>query len=164
MSSLQTVNPQTLKTLGKEIASRSLSLIKTIEQVIDSLCLQQKMFQALSSVAHEASIQIGAAAGEKPIDPKRSIEKIFLGAQQATKDLHELLIRKRESAEGDPRLTKDDGVVEEFTRTIAIVAELHNNLNTLRWAIAEHDADRSKVVGRFNTAKELTKFLNTKHA
>jgi hypothetical protein len=118
--------------------------------------------ETCSVVALDAIKIISASNDTKQIDPKGTVEKTLLEAQQHTKKLHQVLIRRRESARADPRLTEDDGVADEFTATISIVGDLHNNLNTLRWTIMEHDADRSKIIGRFDSAEKLTRFLTTK--
>jgi hypothetical protein len=139
-----------------------MTLLRTIERVIDTLCLQQRMLQTCSTVARDAIQRITASNDAKPIDPRGSVEKTLLEAQRNTRKLHEVLRRKRESANADPRLTDDDGVAAEFTTTIAVVAELHNNLNSLRWAVAEHDADRAKTIREFDSMEDMVAFMKTR--
>ena len=53
-------------------------------------------------------------------------------------------MNRRDHAEQDQDVKEEDGLVDEFTRTISVLSDLHNKLNDLRWAVGEHDADLEK--------------------
>src|SRR5688500_1371068 len=133
MSTLQSISPNTLNTLGREVTARSLDLLKTIERVIDSLCVQQRMLETLSSITQECAESIEKAPKQKAMDPEGSTDSALLGAQQTTKQLCESLVARTESAMHVYRVRAEDGLVEEFTNTLVIVGELHNTVNALRW-------------------------------
>lgn len=162
---LHTASSRTLSALGDDIlsgATRSLKLLKDIEQTISSLCYDQRYYGALTSITKDAATNIRKAPQVKPLDPDGGIqEKLLLGQESAHK-LYTQLIEKRKSALSDPQLTDEDGVAEEFTRTIEVVAKMHNAIDELRLALGEHDADLStrKEGPILKSAEEIEKFLS----
>lgn len=143
---MHTASARTLSVLGDDIltgATRSLKLLKDIEETISSLCYDQRYYGVLTSIANDAAENIRKAPRVKLLDQDGSIEEKLLRGQNAAHDLYTQLIEKRKSAIFDPQLTDEDGVAEEFTRTIEVVAKMHNAINELRCALGEYDADLS---------------------
>lgn len=157
---------RTLSALGDDIlagANRSLKLLKDIEETISSLCYDQRYYDALTSITKDVAENIRKAARVKPLDEDGSIEEKLLRGQNVAHKLYTQLIEKRRSAISDPQLTDEDGVAEEFTRTIEVVAKMHNAINELRCALGEYDADLSprKDGVLLKNTEEIEKFLST---
>lgn len=156
---------ETLDRFSNDVVSdarRTLQLLRDIETTIEALCYDRARFEGPARFAHEAAERIKAAKRLKPLDPDGKAEEKLLRAQEIMRDLYDKLVEKRRHARQDDRLTDEDGVVEEFTRTIAVVADLHNGLNELRWAIGEYDADLAKGSGPFlGSASEIEGFLKS---
>jgi hypothetical protein len=156
---------ETLERLSSDVVSdarRSLDLLRDIETTIQALCYERARFEGPAKFVHIAAGQIRAAKRDKPIDPDGKSEEKLFEAQQVMRDLYEKLIEKRQYAQQDERLTDDDGVVDEFTRTISVVADLHNGLNELRWAIGEYDADLATGDGPvLRSPSEIEGFLKS---
>lgn len=93
------------------------------------------------------------------IDQDNTIAEKIENTQSKTKYLYDLLIKIRDSGRNCSWISDDDGIDDSCNEAIAAAAELHNNLNDLRWHIMEHDADYSKVSETFNSADDLIKSL-----
>lgn len=162
---IHTASTRTLSSLGDDIltgANRSLRLLKDIEETISSLCYDQRYYAALTDITKDAADNIHKAPRLKMLDPDGSIEEKLLCGQNVAHKLYTQLIERRKSAISDPQLTDEDGVAEEFTRTIGVVAKMHNAINELRLAVGEYDADLSpKKEGKvLKSAEEIEEFLS----
>lgn len=137
----------TLGRLGTNIAShayeslRSLEVLRAIEDTISALTYDRKFYKEFSGVAEEFAKNVKGGKPSKILDVNGDLEATLARAQQAAKDHHDSLITRRRLAEENPEVNDEDGLVEEFTRTISVLADLHNKINELRWAVGEHDAD-----------------------
>lgn len=159
-------NSKTLSALGDDIlngANRSLELLKAIENTIAALCYDQRYYEAFTSIARDAAASLRNASRVKQIDADGAIENKLLRGQQAAHQLYEKLIEKRQGALSDPQLADEDGVAEEYKRTIQVVAELHNTIDDLRLALGEYDADLSPhMEGKVFSSKEsIETYLET---
>ncbi len=147
----------TLTRLGSEVedfAHRSIAFLNAIESTIEALCYDQKLYRAYADIAHRFLDHIRNVKPTKLIDTDGAVADSYLKAQIATKELHALLTEKYRYAAADVRLTEEDGVADEYRRLIEIVADLHNCLNDLRWALGEHDADFYEAKGPVLTSPE----------
>jgi len=141
---------QTLSSLGDDVlrgANRSLELLRQIEDTIDSLCYDQQYFRPFPTIAKRAMESVRNSPRKRPLDPNGDVEKKLLESQGAIRNLYNHLIEKRKLAIGDPRLTEDDGLADEYARTIQVVTDVHNALNSLRLTVSEHDADVAEKLG-----------------
>jgi hypothetical protein len=158
---------ETLDRLSSDVVSdaqRSLHLLRDIDNTIQALCYDRTRFEGVAKFAHAVAeaFRNGRLKRDKPFDPEGKAEESLLRAQEAARRLYDRLIEKRRLAREDKRLAEDDGVVDEYTRTIAVVADLHNGLNELRWAIGEYDADMARNSGPIlESAKDLEGFLKS---
>lgn len=161
----QAADLETLNRLSDDVASdaqRTLELLRVIETTIQALCYERARFEGPAKFTHLAAEQIRNAKRVVPLDPEGKAEENLLKAQDLIRNLYDNLIEKRKYAQQDDSLTDEDGVVDEFTRTIAVVSDLHNGLNELRWAIGEYDADLAKGSGPIlRNAGELEGFLKS---
>ena len=147
----------TLTTLGNDVekaAHRSLDLLKAIESTLDALCYDEKVYNAFAGFAHQALDRIRKMKPIKAIDPDGTVAETLLKAQTATKAVYERLMVKHRSAVKDVRLTEEDGIAGEYQQLITIVADLHDCLNDLRWAVGEHDAELYAARGPVLTSIE----------
>ena len=142
-------------------ATRSLALLKKIEVTIATLCYDQSVFGNIAKFARNGEQALLQAPRKAPIDLDGVVEESLLRAQESMFKLHKTLVKRRESAQNDYRLTEEDGVAEEFTRTINVVKETHDAINDLRCAINEHDADLEESSGlAISDPNELRKYLS----
>lgn len=127
-------------------AAQNLDLLRKIEQTVDWLVLLQDTAAAHEKFANSVAERVKACDLEVPLDPGDELTSCFEKAESTIEKLHAVLVDKRESAIADPDLRGDHeaAVVEEFTRSIAAVADLHSAVTDLRWSLLEHDADVDK--------------------
>ena len=119
--------------------SRSLEFLRAIESTLTWL---GRLTAQLKVDADFAEVLTGTLPNLTGIiDPDGLIAKTMEEAQNGVDELYQLLIVKRQHGRNDHQLTDDDGIEDAYTEAIAQAADLHNNLNTLRWAISEHDID-----------------------
>ena len=140
-------DPATIDRLGGDVfthANRSIELLKAIETTVSSLCYDQAFYSSVDTFSQHAIDAINNSKPSAPIDKDGGRRSKLLEAQEAVHRLYELMIIKKSSAMNDGRLTAEDGVVDEYGETISAIADLHNSLNDLRWAIGEHDAALSE--------------------
>lgn len=141
--------------------TRSIELLRTIDNAIAQLCYDQNFFGMIGKMARFSAESIKKSTDSTPIDKDGSTLEKLLTAQKSCERLFEVLVARKKSAEADSRLTADDGVADEFSRTADVVIEAHNALNDLRWAIDEHDADLESVSGApFSDPEALRAYLN----
>jgi len=156
----------TLKRLGGDVihaANRSIQLLNAIETTVSALCYDRSFYSAIANFSHKMTEAIKKSESSEEIYSDETHLDGLLKAQEKIHNLYDLMIAKRHSAISDPRLTDEDGVANEYTETIAVIAELHNNLNDLRWAIGEHNA-RISGEGRgeiLRSPKDVEKYLDT---
>lgn len=139
-------------------SARSLDLLRSIDNTLSFLNRLAAQLRADTSHAKKGIAIVKALPVE--CDPDNTILESINKAQSATSDLYDELVSRRNAAKGDNRLAEDDGIEEAYTEAIAAAADVHNNLNSLRWAIGEHDADLSPVSKPFTNAADLIKNLS----
>lgn len=147
-----------------ESATNNLTLLKAIEQTVDGLALVQKHAKADTEYALKNFEHIKDCERANQIDTDGTICALFEKTESALDRFHQLLTSKRDAARKAPELEGDhkEAVVDEYTRTIAAIADLHNAMADLRWAIGEHDADLERPVGPpLASAEEVRAYLET---
>jgi hypothetical protein len=160
---------RTLDEVGSEVfdrasrANRDLRLLHDIEQTISRLCYERKILDAIASFIQTVTTSLKDKPRDKQLDPQGVASKSLHEAQKAVHDLYDTMLSKRRSAEADTRLLEEDGVVEEYKRSITTVAELHNCLNDVRWAIGEHDASLAKpaIAAPLESEEAIESYLRT---
>jgi hypothetical protein len=144
-----------LKAFGNQVcgdAARDLELLRDIQATLDHLDVEQERARQ-QNLAAELFIQLVRDA-PRAIDPEGEIVELFDGARDCVGEYHAHLVACRQSAIDDPALHEDDGIVEAYSALIDMIADLHNNLNSLSWAIGEHDADFDAPTGKTYTSVE----------
>jgi hypothetical protein len=121
-------------------SARTSKLLKAIEDTVVSLCYDQRLVSTFSGIARDTAESIRAKPQATPLDESGEVNDKLLRAQRTAKKLHDQLVKKYGFAKADERLTPEDGVWQEFERTIIAVATLHDEINDLRWVVGEHDA------------------------
>lgn len=146
-------NEQTLGRLGTtiemhaEATLRSLELLRAIEDTIRELVYDRRFYKGFAEDAAKFTKDIQKKKPEKPLDSEGKLGDILTRGQEAAHRLYDSLIKRRESARNDPEVHDEDGLVDEFTTTIHVLADLHNKLNELRWSVGEHDAELEGIRG-----------------
>lgn len=139
-------------------ATRSVDLLRAIDDVIYGCCVERDQLIALTGAAHEFIQALRRV--ETVVDPDGTVLKNLEQARDALDAAYKAHQRRRESAARDPRLNSDDGVVDAFDGLLDAMAAAHNALNDLCWALGEHDADFDEVLdGEFASADAMIKAL-----
>lgn len=83
---------------------------------------------------------------DQRIDPEGKLAEMLESAQKQMAAAHQFLQEKRQAALAA-------GIIESesYAKIIDAASELHNALNTMRWAIGEHDADLESPSGKPHT-------------
>lgn len=141
-------------------SARSLDLIRAIEITVEANDTLRETFQQISHQVPKLTEIICSKqckSEEHVIDPDGEIHKSLETAMEHLKQMSIDLKERRGFAVADANLRNDDGVVESFDSVIEAIAEAHNTLNEVSWAVMEHDADASPRSGKgpFKSAKEL---------
>ena len=151
-----------LSAFGREIeaeSARSLDLLRDIDATISSLNRLTAQLNSDLKFSENAINSIDSL--DAIIDQDNNISSQLEKAQSSINSLYDVLISKREAGRNDDRLTDDDGIEDAYNEAIAAAADLHNSLNTLRWAIGEHDADMSPVSKSHSNMDDLIKELSS---
>ena len=151
-----------LSTFCQEIeaeSARSLDLLRDIDATISSLNRLTAQLNSDLKFSENAIHSINDM--DTVIDQDNNISSQLEKAQSSINSLYDVLISQRESGRNDDRLTDDDGIEDAYNEAIVAAADLHNSLNTLRWAIGEHDADMSPVSKSHSNMDDLIKELSS---
>lgn len=151
-----------LSAFGREIeaeSARSLDLLRDIDATISSLNRLTAQLNSDLKFSENAINSIDSL--DAIIDQDNNISSQLEKAQSSINSLYDVLISQRESGRNDDRLTDDDGIEDAYNEAIVAAADLHNSLNTLRWAIGEHDADMSPVSKSHSNMDDLIKELSS---
>ena len=129
--------------------TKSLDTLRNIEATVFWLSFIQKHANTNISLAVKVADAIKTCDRIKPIDVEDKLTGTIEGVEGRLNDLYNLLISKREVARKAAELDGPDKelVVDEYTSAITAVADLHNSMADLRWAVMEHDADLEKDTG-----------------
>ena len=134
--------------------ARSLDLLRAIESTLT--WLERLTGQLRTDAVFAEKVTHGLENIDGVIDPDDSLQAALEKAQQDVENLYSLLIEKRQAGRDDRELTEEDGIEAAYTEAIAQAADLHNAINTLRWAIGEHDIDAEpKRLSRTYTCDDL---------
>lgn len=138
---------------------RSLSVLRAIEDTITSVNRLTAQLNADAKYAEIFTDCINKLTSNSEIDPENIIIANLEKTQAFVNEIYNELVLRRESGRNDVRLHEDDGIEHVYTEAISAAADLHNNLNELRWHIMEHDADVSQSSKAYTDVKEILKDL-----
>lgn len=141
-----------LKAFGRQVvveAARDLGLLRAIDATLDWIDIEAGRVRQLNGDAEKFIKTIEAATS--PIVSDVDLVVLFDAARDSVGEAHAVLVAKHHSAVSDPNLLEEDGIVDAYASLIDDVAEFHNHLNALSWAIGEHNADFDKPTGRAYT-------------
>ena len=143
-------------------ATRSITLLKAIEQTVDWLVWMRGIAKTNAQFADKAAQAIKICERVKVIDADGTLCALFEETEADVCRVHEMLLSKRNAGIKAPELVghHKETIVDEYTSTIAAVADLHNMMADLRWAIGEHDADLERPSeAEFSSKEELRAYL-----
>lgn len=146
-------------------SARSLDLLKAIEVTVESNeTLRETFLQISHQVPKITEIICGrqCESEDNVIDADGEIRKALESAMDNLSAMSIELKQRRAYAAADSNLRNDDGVVESFDQLIESIADAHDTLNEVNWAVMEHDADASPRSGKgpFRSARELIESLS----
>jgi len=130
-------------------SARSLDLLRAIEDTVDTNEVLERTFSALALHCASAVESICSIdhAERKPIDADDAISAGIESAIKRLGDLLALLAKKHEAAIGDRQLRAEDGVASSYERAIASIRNACCELDELKWAVMENDAEVSPLAG-----------------
>lgn len=147
-----------------ESTTKNIRLLKAIEQTVDWLVWLQNRAKADAQFAEKAADHFKTCERLKPVDVDRTLCILLEEVEGDLQKLHQLLLDKRNAARKAPELKGEHktAVVDEYAAAISSIAELHNLMTNLRWAIGEYDADLEKPTGpNISSSNELEAYLKT---
>lgn len=147
-----------------ESTTKNIRLLKAIEQTVDWLVWVQNRAKADAAFAAKAADHLKKCERVKPIDEDGTLCALFEEVESGLQGLHQLLIDKRDLARRAPELEGDHktAVVDEYIGAVASVADLHNLMMDLRWALGEHDADLEQPLGpAISSSEDVKAYLET---
>lgn len=147
-----------------ESTTKNIRLLKAIEQTVDWLIWIQNRAKADATFAEKAADYIKTCERIKAVDVDGTLCTLLEEVEGDLQRLHQLLLNKRNAARKAPELKGEHktAVVDEYTAAISAIAELHNLMTHLRWAVGEHDADLEKPTGPdISSSRDLEAYLKT---
>ncbi|WP_155121881.1 MULTISPECIES: hypothetical protein [Burkholderia cepacia complex] len=139
-------------------ASRSVDLIKAIDDTIYAVCKLRDQADTLAGEAAELIQSIKRAEGS--IDADGEILRLLEHGRDALHTSYESLLRKKDAASRAPELKSEDGLVEAYEVLLDSVSAAHNIVNELCWTLGEHEAELDEVMdGEYSSAEDLIKAL-----
>lgn len=134
----------------------NLTLLRQIDETVNWLASMRN--EAASGVGMGAQIlqTLTSCTRERPIDPDGKLRDLYAQVESKLKEAVDILRRKRASAQRDTRLPNHhaESLVGEFDGAIGAISELHDIIVSMRWAVAEYDADLEKPVGTAHASAE----------
>jgi hypothetical protein len=124
---------------ASETAARSLDVLSAIDQTIDSLRWLSDRADADATFLEREIETLRTATPVTYLDPTGSRGQSLDDVRGTIEQVCKQFIDKRNAAITAPELSPDDGVVDAYTETINSLADLHDALNDLRWAVMLHD-------------------------
>ena len=153
---------QTVISLGdfSHNAGSNLSLLRAIETTVDALSKEQGVLTAFIENGHNLQKCVQTLKPGTMIDRDGSVAQLLEQVERQAKDVYDLYTRKMQSAVDDKNLgNHKEDVVSEYQKTLVLIAEFHNLLIELRWAIMEHDADVAEETGTYSNIEDLSAHL-----
>lgn len=144
--------------------TRNLWLLRAIEQTVGWLVWLQNRYKSDASFAAGAAEYISGCERKKIIDEDGTLCTLFEDVETGLAETHNTLKSKIQATREAPELNGSDkrAIVTEYEKALVVVADLHNQMLELRWAVGEHDADLEKPSGPvFTDADALRKYLST---
>jgi hypothetical protein len=134
---------------AKSDSARSLDLLRAIEDTVDTNDVLARTFAALAGNCASATESICALDRDrrKEIDADGAICTGIESAIERLTSLVELLATKHAAALADRQLRAEDGVASSYEATIKAIRDACVELDELKWAVMENDADLSPLAG-----------------
>ena len=149
-----------------ESATKNIRLLKAIEQTVGWLTWLQGRAKADAIFAAKATEHLKVRERIKTVDVDGTLCALFEDVESDLQQLHDLLVSKRNAAKNAPDLDGENKatLLDEYTVALTSIADLHNLMVELRWAVGEHDADLEKPTGPvFSDKEKLREYLATLH-
>ncbi len=154
---------QTVINLGgfSQTAGASLDLLRAVEMTVDALRKEQTLLSAFIKTGRNLQECVQNLLHSEVIDHDDSTAQLLEQVEKKAQDVYDLYTRKMQSAIDDKKLNGDhkEDVVSEYKQTLELLAEFHNLLSELRWAIMEHDADVAEEAGTYSNIEDLSAHL-----
>ena len=138
--------------------TKNLDTLRSIETTVFWLSVIQKHANANFGLAIKVAEALKICGRVAPIDVEDKLSGTIETVESRLNDIYNLLISMRDTDLEAAELDGPDKVliVDEYTSAITAVADLHNAMTDLRWAVMEHDADLEKDTGKtFTDVNEM---------
>jgi hypothetical protein len=133
---------------ASDTAARSLEVLEAIDQTIDSLRWLSDRADADTTFLEREIETLRAATPTTSLDPDGVRCNALENVGESVERVCRQFIEKRTAAIKAPELSPYDGVSDAYTETINSLADLHDALNDLRWAVMLHDGQLDTPSGK----------------
>lgn len=139
MPALQHRRASRLTPIGAQaFAARNLELLAAIENTLDALSTDIRLFRAID--AGYAELHDKLQDMDTEIDAGGRIQAMLEKAGAACARIYRDASARHQSACQDPQLQTDDGVADAYADCMQALRALHDTIEMLREWIATHDA------------------------
>ncbi|MCL4182455.1 MAG: hypothetical protein KJ011_03310 [Burkholderiaceae bacterium] len=143
-------------------ATRSLQLLKAIEDTVANVSGVDELLRVVASGAHALAEGVSRTRPNREIDPDDELVRTLEAGQQACERLLGEFRACAAAARADTRLTEEDGVAEAYDAASRAVCDAHDALGEAVFAIQQHDGLASGTSGGpFESADELIAHLRS---
>lgn len=143
-------------------ATRSLQLLKAIEDTVANVGGVDELLRVVASGAHALAERLSHAQPIRELDPNDEFVRTLEAGQQACERLLKQFRACASAARVDARLTEEDGVAEAYDAASQAVCDAHDALGEAIFAIRQYDGLASGTSGGpFGTADELIEHLRS---
>ena len=142
-----------------EDSARSLDLLRKIEATVLAMETIRSTMTGFDVVVCKFNESLSSRTDTVDESGLEAMEQ----AQNAIEKLHSVMAKKLEAAKNDKALRKNDPVCPAYRQAMGVICELHENIETLRWNIMQHNAnlDTSDSGAVLRTPAEIKKFLSS---
>lgn len=123
-----------------ETATRSMEVIRAIEQRVDTLVWIAERTKADVRFVHAEIDRIGSVEPTAAIDQEDALSDMIQQCQDHIKAAHDLFLTRRDKDTKNKNIHDEDGLLHAYTDVMEALADMHDALGELRWGIMTHDA------------------------
>jgi hypothetical protein len=135
--------------------ARSLEMLRAIERTLNSLGRSATLLNAIADDLSSIAARIVKHGPQYAIDPGGDIAETYDELQELVSDIVSSLEALRASAQRDPHICDEDGIVEGFNETLAALAAVYDRARAVLDAVIVHDAPYVEYAGPYGCADEL---------
>ncbi len=139
----------------------SLDILRAVDTTVDTLVKYQRNWSGSAKVAYGILENIKTLDLTESIDASGFCVDVLEKAEMVLSLAFKTMKSKRKAAVVDPQLFghNEESVIDEYSRALDALQDLHDCMRDLRWAILEHNASVSEERKTFKDADSLIESL-----